>query len=138
MKEQKKMIHWIKKHKTALVIAGISIGSLILLVLGIRNKEKIVSIWDLLKSATETPSLGIPDSVRESAIDSLPEHIQKYVETKDTCSDRVRFRVSGHIRNLPDGWNASPQKIDSALKYNIILMDGQTWVDSYLKGGAAA
>ena len=45
--------------------------------------------------------------------------------------------VSEHIRNLPDGWHPSPEKIAEAEEKNIPLTDGQTWVDSYTKGGAA-
>ena len=41
MKEQKGLIRWIKKHKNELAIVGISITTLITLVLGIKNKEMI-------------------------------------------------------------------------------------------------
>lgn len=38
---------------------------------------------------------------------------------------------SKHIRNLPKGQSASPEKIRTAEENGFILKDGQTWVDDY-------
>ncbi|MHB9796100.1 hypothetical protein [Streptococcus suis] len=38
---------------------------------------------------------------------------------------------SKHIRNLPEGQKASPEKIRTAEENGFLLEDGQTWVDDY-------
>ena len=45
--------------------------------------------------------------------------------------------VESHIRNLPDGWHPSAEKIFEAEKLGILLAPGQTLVDSYTKEIAA-
>lgn len=50
MEEQKRgFIEWIKVHKKELLIAGISVTAIIAAVLGYRNRESIVALWDTLK-----------------------------------------------------------------------------------------
>ena len=39
MEDRKSLIRWIKDHKKQLIIAGISIGTLILIILGIKNSS---------------------------------------------------------------------------------------------------
>lgn len=138
MQEKKKAVQWIKEHKKELILAGISVGTLILLILGIQNREKLISVWDSFKGTIQPLSLQSKDTAITSSMEVSTEQILKYAGAVDSCPERTPFRVCGHIRNLPDGCHASSQKIESALKYNIVLLDGQTWVDSYLKGGVAA
>ena len=39
MNERKSLISWIEEHKNELIIAGVSIGVLVLVVLGIKNRK---------------------------------------------------------------------------------------------------
>ena len=39
--------------------------------------------------------------------------------------------ASKHIRNLPEGHNASAEKIATAEEHGFSLGEGQTWVDDY-------
>ena len=48
-KEQKSLLSWIKKHRNELIIAGISITTIIFVALGIKNKDAINSFWNNLK-----------------------------------------------------------------------------------------
>lgn len=138
MQEKKKVIQWIKEHKKELILAGISFGTLFLVILGIQNREKLKTVWDSLKETIQPLSMQFKDAAITSSMEVSTEQLSKYVGMVDSDLKCIPFRVCGHIRNLPDGCHASPQKIESALKYNIVLLDGQTWVDSYIKGGIAA
>lgn len=51
MSENNKFISWVKHHKTELIIAGISVTTLIGIILGIKNKESIKKLWDTLEKA---------------------------------------------------------------------------------------
>lgn len=137
MHEQKRIIRWIKKHKAELIIAGFSIGTLILMVLGIKNHAMIKSLWESLRASVEQPRVNMT-TVTKVTVDVQPEPIKEVFTTIQSNSDPLPYEVSRHIRNLPEGWHASPEKIASALENNITLMDSQTWVESYMKGGVAA
>lgn len=141
MEERKGLIRWIKEHKKELLIAGISIGALILIVLGIKNKDEIMALWNTLRKVPKQPTVNVTETVRKVTTEYPIEPVQSVQDVFDAVSsksDSLPFEVSRHIRNLPEGWHASPEKIAEALENNIILMDGQTWVERYMKGEAAA
>lgn len=138
MEERKKLIQWIKQHRKELVIVGLSIGALILIILGIKNRETIKSLWDSLMKAVKQTNVKTTETITSVTVEITPEPVKTGLTAVVSNSNSIPFEVSRHIRNLPDGWHASPEKIAEALKNNIILMDGQTWVDGYIKGGIAA
>ena len=138
MEDRKSLIRWIKGHKKQLIIAGISIGTLILIIRGIRNRAAIKAVWDSLKGVVKHPTAKAAEEVAKVVTDIPPAPASEIVTAVVSNSETLPFEVSRHIRNLPDGWHASPEKVAEALKNSIILMDGQTWVDSYVKGGVAA
>ena len=138
MEERKGLIQWIKEHKKELTIAGISVGALILIVLGIKNHKAIIALWDSLKKVPEQPVKKASQLATKVAEEIPAEAIQISATAIPSNANSLPYEVSRHIRNLHDGWHASPEKVAEALKNNIILMDGQTWVDSYMKGVVAA
>lgn len=137
MEERKSLICWIKEHKKELVVAGISTGTMILIVLGIKNRETIKAVWGSLKEAVKQSAAEVTETVTKVTAEIPSEHIQETVTAMASNSESLPFEVSRHIRNLPNGWHASPEKIAEALKNNIRLIDGQTWVDSYVKGSVS-
>ena len=48
MEERKSLLHWIKEHKKILIAAGIGVGALILIILGIKNRESVQAAWEQL------------------------------------------------------------------------------------------
>lgn len=133
MEEKEGLIQWLKEHKNQLIIAGVSVGTLILIILGIKNKEKIMAVWDSLKGALK-PVVKSTEEVEKIP----PVSTVKTASTAKTCVEMKPFEVNGHIRNLHEGWHASPGKISEARKNNIILTDQQTWVNGYTKRNGAA
>lgn len=137
MKEREGIIRWIKKHKNELAIAGISIAALITLVFGIKNQEAIKSLWNSLQATIKQPAVNAAKKMPSVAMQIKPESIQIDVPAV-AKSDSIPYEVSQHIRNLHAGQHASPEKKASAKEKGIVLKDGQTWVKSFMKGGAAA
>ncbi|HHX60379.1 MAG TPA: hypothetical protein GX707_06540 [Epulopiscium sp.] len=139
-KEKGAFIKWVKAHKKELFLAGISIASLIGIIVGIKNKDSINKLWTVLqKTVSRMPadkvatkvtenSISVVETVSASDIILLPAH-NEY---------RAIFDVKGHIRNLYEGWNTSPEKMAAAAEHGIELLPGQTWVESYTKGVIAA
>lgn len=131
-KEQKALIRWIREHKKEIAIAGISITALVGFALGIKNKETMETLWNALKNndpkipiKTGVPRITEQVSDIESVV--IPMH-REYKEPID---------VSSHIRNLHQGWKASPEKLAKAAAYGIELLPGQTLVEGYTKGEVA-
>ena len=119
-KEQKTLIHWIREHKMEIAIAGISITAMVRV------------FWNALKNTdpkilikTETPRITEQVSNIEGVV--IPMH-REY---------KAPFDVSFHIRNLHEGWKASPEKLAKAAAYGIELLPGQTLVEGYTKGKVA-
>lgn len=134
MKEQNQIIQWIKAHKKQLILAGIGIAAVIALVLGIKNKDMLKALWASLKGAVEPTAERISDAVT-TTITEIPTETPALLLSNDPC---VPQEVRRHIRNLHEGWHASPEKLAAAREMGIILQEGQTWVDNYMKGVCAA
>lgn len=140
MEDQKTgFIEWVKAHKKQLTIAGISTLAIIGIALGIKNKDAIIELWESLqKSISKSPSETPAPKTME--IQSTMSEI--VAETKEVTRvytpSTIPFNVKDHLRNLPEGWHASPEKITEAELLGIELLPNQTLVNSYTKGVIAA
>lgn len=146
MEEKAGILAWIKAHKKELIIAGISITAIIGVILCIKNRESIMRMWESLRlavtkqplKATEGKSMlsatSAPISVR--VIELVPATEITVIRT--TGIEQSPFDVSDHLRNLHEGWQASANKTAKAAEHDYNLQPGQTWVDSYTKGGISA
>ena len=128
------MIQWIKAHKKQLILAGIGIVALIALVLGIKNKDTLKALWASLKGVVEPAAETVSDAVA-TTVAEIPTETPALLLSNDP---RVAQEVRRHIRNLHEGWHASPEKLAAAREMGILLQEGQTWVDNYMKGVCAA
>jgi hypothetical protein len=137
--EQKKFIKWIKEHKKALIIAGVSVATLITIVWGIKNKELIKDVWISLKKIIEKPDTRLLDkTIDASTTNVICPVVEKALPVAVPSHDMLPFKVNRHIRNLPEGMNASPEKIEEARKLHIVLKENQTLVKPYVKRATAA
>lgn len=147
MEEQKKgFLAWVKKHRKELIIAGISATALIGIIICLKNRDSIEALWKSLigaieKSPTEAPKISQTtiEKIAQSAV-TVTDVINptEIVVTNTTRTFQDPFEVSDHIRNLHEGWRASAKKITEAEAMGIILQEGQTLVDAYIKGSVAA
>ena len=109
MEDRKSLILWIKEHKKELIIAGVSIGILILIFLEIKNRDELKTTWEDLKAlvkkppnktvgtvsnaAAEIPSGTVPVISLQSPSEALPEKIP--IETVPEFSlETLQQRVS--------------------------------------------
>lgn len=142
MNEQKKgFMNWVKAHKKELIIAGISLGAIIAVVCCYRKRESIGELWETLKNAiSKLPSdTFTSEMVIENINETAPIDVDKFISTEAPVILSIRampekpFDVSEHIRNLPDGWHASAEKIATAAEHGYQLLPGQTLVENYTK-----
>ena len=147
MEEQKKgFLAWVKKHRTELIIAGISATALIGIIICMKNRDSIEALWKSLigaieKSPTEAPKISQTtiENIAQSTV-TVTDVINpsKIPVINSEITYQNPFEVSDHIRNLREGWRASAKKITEAEAMGIILQLGQTLVDAYTKRGVAA
>lgn len=143
-KEKGTFIEWIRVHKTELIITGISIASLVGIIVVINNTEVLQKTWDSLRNLIK----------KESVSEAIPQAFEAITENTTPINDAMSatnlahislpreytetFYVTNHIRNLHPGWKASPEKLATAAANGYELLPGQTWVVSYAKGVKAA
>lgn len=129
--EKKKMavILWIKKHKTKLIIVGISITTITALILEIRNYKTLQKIVESLQRIIEQE----PENIFTAEVMLLPDTMTNHdIATPNAIpSCRLPHNVSRHIRNLHEGWEPSADKLASAKAHGFDLQPGQTWVEHY-------
>ena len=138
MEENKKIINWVKEHKTQLIIAGLSIGAIVLIILGIKKGKSVKDVLDSLKVVTKIPIKEDTIANMDLTAETTLVHEMSVMTVMNSDSTGSSFEVKRHIRNLPEGWHASPEKVEEARKDNIILKAGQTLVDAYVKGREVA
>jgi predicted acylesterase/phospholipase RssA len=134
--EKKTFVDWIKEHKKELIIAGVSIAAIIAVIIGIKNQKALEEAWASLRKLVEKAPETMP--VAKSVPDTDVSPVKEIVEINIISADRIPHDVVEHIRNLPEGWKASAQKIATAAEHGYNLLPGQTWVEAYKTGGMAA
>ena len=128
--EKKTVIDWIKEHKKQLIIAGVSIAAIVAVIFGIKNSQELEAVLDSLKKKIEKD----PEKLLNNAVNKIEVHeIQEtLIRPENTVPIRhVPHDVTEHIRNLPDGYKPSLQKLALAEERGIELLPGQTFVEKY-------
>ena len=93
--------------------------------------------WDGLKAVVPSQNAASHPAV------IVTEAIPKVLLGSEAVAETARaaytapFEVQKHLRNLATGSHASPEKIAAAAAHGFTLQEGQTWVESYIKGLAA-
>lgn len=134
MKKQKKdVLNWIKAHKKELIIAGISITAIIATIRCYKNGDSIEELWLALSKKIDKPPIELEtvDTMEVFALASEPEIKDKVTILRE--APQFPYEVSDHIRSLPEGWHASPEKVATAAEHGFVLSPGQTWVENYTK-----
>ena len=138
---------WVSEHRKEAITGG---TLLVILVGGVIRYFSIESSNDINMDLHEhkglevNPLVSSSDNNGDLALDFNKIEEVRVVNIDDVVDDQVclketsPFNVDKHIRNLPDGWMPSPEKIATAAENGFDLQPGQTWVDEYTKGGDAA
>ena len=123
---------WWKKNWKKVVAGVVIVGGTVLV---IKNWDEIVEVAEKL-AATLKPEAKVPTPVAVpkviEEIDAAP--VVELAKEAVRKSPEAPFDVIAHIRTLPEGWHASPEKIAEAAELHIVLLPNQTLVDAYIKG----
>ena len=92
------IVTWIKAHKKQLVFIGISIPTLIAIVLGLKNKDAIKELFDNLKGEIEKANLYSSKwfkNATDAELDTAREKVRL-----DYCSSGDDFIAACSLQNL--------------------------------------
>ena len=92
------IVTWIKAHKKQLVFIGISIPTLIAIVLGLKNKDAIKELFDNLKGEIEKANLYSSKwfkNATDAELDTAREKVRL-----DYCSSGDDFKAACSLQNL--------------------------------------
>lgn len=135
---KRKLIRWVIAHKKELIIAGISISTLIGIILALKHPSGLKKVWAILREAIKPSKTNLENEIVTKnecvhvAIADLLPAVSSDTQTKSLID------VSKHVRTLPTGCHASSEKIATALENGINLQSGQTWVKPYSKSRLTA
>lgn len=98
MKEKKDFVVWIKAHKKQLVATGVSITTIVLVVIGLKNKSEIFRLWGILQERIERGELYSTkwfDTATDAELDFEREKVRQLF-----CSSGKDIQVASYLQNL--------------------------------------
>lgn len=129
MQEKKYVKSWIKAHKKELVVAGITITGLLLLVVGIENKEELTKLFciieDRINVGKNNTSVMQINAEKTSNIVSIEPYLN---------NTRAPHYVEGHPMKLAAGKKISEEMLEFVKENNIELPPNYTFRRSYETG----
>ena len=133
---KKGLLAWVKLHKNQLVLAGISVTTIVGIIWGIKNKDALAKLWaSFAESVKKVPSSS-PSSMSTSSVE-IPAPIHNAVlQTRAYTPPTEAFGVSRHIRTMATGKHHSAAKAAEAATLGIDLLPNQTLVGPYTKCAA--
>ncbi len=97
-KDKNRIVTWINAHKKQLTLIGISIPTLIAIVLGLKNKDAIKELFNNLKDEIEKSNLYSSkwfEKATDAELDIARENVRL-----DYCSSGDDFKAACSLQNL--------------------------------------
>lgn len=131
MKEERTANEWIKEHKAELICGGLGIVAVVGILFSIKNRDAIKVVAKGVEHLPQAPKIST-----DLLLDIPP--VADTILPPATANIRAPHQVSRHLRNLPEGYRASAEKIATATALGYVLQPGQTLVETYWTGQKAA
>ena len=98
IENKKRIMDWIKEHKKQLILIGISIPTLIAIVLGLKNKDAMMELLDNLKDEVEKANLYSSKWFKKATDAELNAAREKV--RLDYCASGDDFKAACSLQNL--------------------------------------
>ena len=95
---KKGFLTWVKAHKTQLILAGISIPTIIAIVLGLKNKDAIKALWNQLNEEIKKANMYSSEwfeTITDEALSTEREKVRLAY-----CSSGDNFAEASRLQNL--------------------------------------
>ena len=107
--EKKSFLSWVKEHKTQLLLAGISVTTILAAAIGLKNKDAIVELWNTLKKEIEKGALYSAKWFEKASLEEL-ESARKLVQ-QDYNNPKLDLNYRNECRNLLNRFDNAIGKI---------------------------
>ena len=124
---------WIEEHKAPLILVGLSAATIIGLILGVKNKDKLAKSWTSLAKNIKTNSMT---TISKPNIATATSATETVLQTRPYTLPTKAIDVRGHVRTMAAGRHHSAAKAVEAAELGIDLRPNQTLVDPYMKYAA--
>lgn len=98
LENQTGFLAWIKAHKTQLILVGISIPTIIAVVLGLKNKDAIKALWEQLNEEIKKANMYSSRWFETLTDDALSTEREKV--RLSYCSSGDNFSEASRLQNL--------------------------------------
>ena len=95
---QKGFLAWVKVHKTQLILIGVSIPTIIAVILGLKNKDTIKALWGQLNEEIKKANMYSAKWFETVTDDALSEEREKVRLVY--CSSGDNFSEASRLQNL--------------------------------------
>jgi len=126
---------WERNKKKVLIIGGVVVAVGVG-VLVFKNRDSLIALLKRGKGLTSNVPQNADPTIIETTSEVITTVETEAITVSKTLNNGVPFGVEGFIRNLPDGWHPSAEKIAQAAALGIKLGEHQTLVDPYIKNVA--
>ncbi len=107
--EKNKVIAWVKENKLQLLLAGVSITTVILTVMGIKNKDSLTDLWKSLRAQIEKGALYSSKWFEKASLEEL-EKAREIVQ-KDFNNPKLDLDYRNECWNLLNCFDNAIEKI---------------------------
>lgn len=107
--EKKGFVAWVKEHKVQLLLAGVSVTTLIMTILGIKNKDAINELWESLKKVIEKGSLYSAKWFEKASLEELEK--AREIVRLDYVNPDLDLDYRNQCRNLLSRFDNAIRKI---------------------------
>ena len=97
-KDRKGFVAWIKAHKKQLILVGVSIPTIIAVVLGLKNKDALKALWDNLNEEIKKSNIYSSkwfETVTDDVLSTEREKVRL-----DYCASGDNFSEASRLQNL--------------------------------------
>lgn len=124
--DRKDFIVWVKEHKTQIFLAGISVTTIVLTALGLKNKDAITELWNTLKKQIEKGALYSSKWFEKANLEEL-ETARRLVQ-QDYNNPNLDLNYRNYCWNLLNRFDNAIGKIKWAGKeYGYPVHSGNGW-----------
>lgn len=97
-KDKASFLFWIKTHKKQLILIGISLSTLIAIVLGIKNKDTLTTLWKKINEEVQKTDIYSPKWFETASEETL--NIEREKVRLNFCSPKNDYSTACKLQNL--------------------------------------
>ncbi len=129
--DRKCFIAWVKERKTQLLLTGISVITILVTAIGLKNKNAIVELWNTLKKRIEKGSLYSSKWFEKASLEEL-ETARRFIQ-QDYNNPNLDLDYRDYCRNLLNRFDNAVGEIKwDGKEYKYPVHSGNGW---YLPSG---